>query len=188
MIATFVPGTFERIPQIQSSGPHLVQSLHFLNNHYFIRFSSYLLFPNACDIFRKQKAHSMGVCCIQSHPLVENMVCTGSYDEQVRIWDTRNISQPLISSKVSVGGGVWRLKWHPRNPNLLLAACMHDGFKILDNFDEGKVVCDYKGHNSLAYGADWRRNSSNADSELTVATCSFYDRSLHVWKPIMPQI
>ncbi|ORX93843.1 WD40 repeat-like protein [Basidiobolus meristosporus CBS 931.73] len=127
------------------------------------------------------KIHQAGVCSVQSNPHQEHLLATGSYDENVYIWDTRSMRRPL--QDVHVGGGVWRLKWHPTEANTLLAGCMHNGFHILDieGFESGnlssQVRSSFMAHESLAYGCDW---SYQPNSNL-VASCSFYDHVLHLW-------
>eukprot|EP00967_Tisochrysis_lutea_P040638 scaffold48860_cov22-Tisochrysis_lutea.AAC.4 len=40
--------------------------------------------------------------------------------------------EPLPSSfQANTGGGNWRLRWHPEQPALLLAACMYNGCAVL---------------------------------------------------------
>ena len=105
---------------------------------------------------------------------------------------------PITS--VNVGGGAWRVKWHhnPERAQDLLVACMHDGFKIvrfgpceirgpgtvetqgLDQFGCATTIKRYDAHKSLAYGADWSYKDTS-DGGCYIASCSFYDHSLHVW-------
>lgn len=123
------------------------------------------------------KAHESGVTSISSHPTKENILVTGSYDEMIRVWDNRSYKAPI--SSINTGGGVWRLKWKPDGA-YLLSACMYNGFHIY-NF-ESETLChveEYKGHKSIAYGADW--SGIRSLSGDIIGTCSFYDHSYHLW-------
>ena len=53
-----------------------------------------------------------------------------SYDERVLLWDVRSLRRPV--KETAVGGGVWRVKWHPMNSDFMATACMHNGFQIIN--------------------------------------------------------
>ncbi|XP_057314494.1 diphthine methyltransferase-like [Hydractinia symbiolongicarpus] len=138
------------------------------------------------------KHHMMGVCSLQASKYHPHLFCSGSYDETVVIWDNRNMRQPL--SITETGGGVWRLKWHPHSDSILLAACMHNGFKIItysDSFSKSEILYSYDKHESLAYGTDWccttRNDTNSIKNDINailknsrVGCCSFYDKFLTV--------
>lgn len=110
-----------------------------------------------------------------SFALPERSRC--SYDGVVRLFDARQLVQP--ASTVDVGGGVWRLKWHPSRHEKLLVAAMHAGCRLVDldpSSGQGQIVVRFKEHESMAYGADW---SPSGD---VVGSCSFYDSKLAFWR------
>ncbi|CAK9834201.1 Diphthine methyltransferase [Anthophora retusa] len=76
------------------------------------------------------RVHGAGVTSIHSNVTREFLLSSGSYDEMLRLWDTRNFKQPI--SEINLGGGIWRLKWDPFLQRYLLAACMYGGFRIID--------------------------------------------------------
>lgn len=120
-----------------------------------------------------------------------------SYNNTVRIFDTRKPLVPL--TEIDVGGGAWRVKWHPSaaRKDDLLVACMHDGCKVVKlNFGAGEdpssalsssdrpwdVAKRFDEHTSMAYGVDWSFARDRGDEDTSVASCSFYDHTLHLWR------
>ncbi|CAH2037997.1 unnamed protein product, partial [Iphiclides podalirius] len=138
----------------------------------------------APDAVITNKSHEAGVTAIRGDVESEHRILTGSYDEKVRLWDARSLKSCI--SETEVGGGVWRLKWHPRAKGVVLAACMYGGFRLLRLEGDGGMrsegaggrqlhaVCEYRQHESIAYGADWNHRNG------LVATCSFYDCRMHI--------
>ena len=158
------------------------------------------------------------------------LIATGSYDGRVRLWDSRRSPrEPLFvcvsaaeekgggeeaasppppssssssSSSAPLGGGAWRLVWHPGGEPRLLCAAMHAGFAVLRLEREEErattrieVERRYRGHGAdpsplnggaatLGYGCDWALLADgDGGSRLVAATASFYDNAVHLWEP-----
>ncbi|PVG03357.1 WD40 repeat-like protein [Serendipita vermifera] len=146
-------------------------------------------------LFINKRSFDGGVTSIQSHPYYEHYVAVGSYDEHVRLFDIRRPQKPVET--VHVGGGAWRVKWHPfaERKQDLLVACMHDGFKVVRFSGEALgghsreqathetsfIVRRFDEHTSLAYGADWCYSEQLSNDKTLIASCSFYDHLLKTW-------
>lgn len=156
------------------------------------------------------REHEAGVTALSWHPREPYLFASGSYDEGVRIWDIRVISNqfqrpPKPMAKVhSCGGGIWRLKWHPHDSTQLLVAAMHGGCHVVSieallNDDQTPpilhpqdtpigIVSSFSEHQSMVYGADWvpipyTTNDQTSELRYMVASCSFYDQKAFLWDP-----
>lgn len=101
------------------------------------------------------------------------------------MWDKRKFTQPI--SKIGLDGGIWRLKWDPFTHQYLLAACMHDGFKIINHDIFSSIVLNYKEHEGLSYGCDWSflkqpdiSRLNIHDGDTLISTCSYEDCLLKI--------
>jgi len=122
----------------------------------------------AGSVFKKNsKSHMSGVTAMISDVTNSNQIITGSYDENVRWWDERNLKYEL--SSIQVGGGVWRIKQRPSGK--LLIGGMHAGYCVIQ---DQHIIARYTEHESLAYGADWITDN-------VAASASFYDHLLTIW-------
>ncbi|XP_058796537.1 diphthine methyltransferase isoform X2 [Phymastichus coffea] len=135
----------------------------------FLRFDTRINSPTHTN-----RLHNAGVTSLHSNWKKEYSLVSGSYDETLRTWDTRHFRRPL--EELNLNGGIWRLKWDPYEARYLLAACMYNGFFIVDS-QIPNIVAEYKEHKSIAYGCDWSFGKEQRENSL-VATCSFYDHLL----------
>lgn len=126
--------------------------------------------------------HGAGVCVVRPRPSEPHVVATGSYDEVTRLFDTRAAARGPLDAAAQgdvTGGGCWRMAWTDDGRSLA-AACMQGGVRVYD-VPEGELrLCErqaYRGHGSIAYGVDWRRDGR----DNVLASCSFYDKDLHLW-------
>lgn len=135
-----------------------------------------------------RRSHSAGVTVVSFPPRSwgphAHTLFTGSYDERVRVFDKRQLGRPL--SEFKCAGGVWRLKWHPElhgealGQRLMVAAC-HGGCELWELTGGAhapwQLVGSHRAHESMAYGV----TATKSLGRVLYSSCSFYDRSWHLW-------
>lgn len=144
---------------------------------------------------RITKRFDMGVTTIAPH-MNGTTIAVGSYDESVTLWDLRQPRSPFASLP-GLGGGIWRIKWHPTIADYLLVAAMRGGFHLLHQEDSQLQLCatHMEPHTSegLSYGIDWilpdNQTSQKKPNHLGFAACaSFYDALLTLVDVSVPNI
>jgi WD40 repeat protein len=155
-----------------------------------------------------------GVTCASHHPRHEHLVACGSYDETMALFDVRFMSQKPLCHSAKLGGGIWRIKWHPVSDDRLLVGAMHGGCRVLriqgwNDIDDGeayqeqttggvtveesssphismKVTKKFTEHESMAYGADWLvcPHPTRNGYFEAAASCSFYDNAVYLWDTV----
>ena len=112
----------------------------------------------------------------------DQLLCS-SYDEQIYVLDKRNMKD-YVKKSAKLGGGVWKMKINEEK-SLILCACMHTGVHLVDlDGLKSQLYYDKHGLNNLAYGCDWMGLYPNKQSHDFIATCSFYNHSLRIWKVV----
>jgi len=114
------------------------------------------------------------------------VLATGSYDESLRVVDTR-AGRVKVVEELGLGGGVWRLQGRGRGGDGILASCMHAGSRVLDVRNCGKRWQDGE-DGALSVVARWEENESmnyasyvHPDVPNIIASTSFYDKRLSIW-------
>ena len=139
---------------------------------------------------------SAGTTCAAQHPRQPHAVLCGSYDETLALYDVRYLSAKPLLHIPAVGGGIWRIKWHPLDSECVLVGAMHGGCRVINlsssseesspsetqaTWDSYSISKEFQEHQSMAYGADWLVDD-NRQVPDTAVSCSFYDKAVHVWR------
>ncbi|KAG9825072.1 WD40 repeat-like protein, partial [Aureobasidium melanogenum] len=145
--------------------------------------------------WQDRRAHNAGVTAILPLPKEQDILITGSYDDNIRILSCPQIGRKQVLAEENLEGGVWRLKLLTSSPNdgkyIVLASCMHAGTRIVAvTRDEGgewsiEVLAKFEEHKSMNYGSDVQPGTAEGGQQTIIST-SFYDKLLCLWRFELP--
>ncbi|THW74893.1 WD40 repeat-like protein [Aureobasidium pullulans] len=145
--------------------------------------------------WQDRRAHNAGVTAILPLPSEQDILITGSYDDNIRVLYGPLQGRKQVLAEESLEGGVWRLKMLRAEIDdgkyTVLASCMHAGARIVEvKKDEGgewtiELLAKFEEHKSMNYGSDVQPGSENG-GEQTIISTSFYDKLLCLWKFTLP--
>ncbi|THZ13424.1 WD40 repeat-like protein [Aureobasidium pullulans] len=145
--------------------------------------------------WQDRRAHNAGVTAILPLPSEQDILITGSYDDNIRVLYAPLQGRKQVLAEENLEGGVWRLKMlraeGEKSRYTVLASCMHAGARIVEvKKDEGgewtiEVLAKFEEHKSMNYGSDVQPGSENGGEQSIIST-SFYDKLLCLWTFTLP--
>ncbi|THX75930.1 WD40 repeat-like protein [Aureobasidium pullulans] len=145
------------------------------------------------------RAHNAGVTAILPLPSEQDILITGSYDDNIRVLYAPLQGRKQVLAEENLEGGIWRLKMLRAEGEKsryvfivsLSCCCMHAGARIVEvKKDDGgewtiEVLAKFEEHKSMNYGSDVQPGSENG-GEQTIISTSFYDKLLCLWRFTLP--
>lgn len=71
------------------------------------------------EVRRRENAHESAILCVSYHPIEEFMLCTGSQDGKVKVWDERKMEKELYVFDSGTENEVLQVSWSPHVASLL---------------------------------------------------------------------
>ncbi|CDU15910.1 diphthine methyltransferase, putative [Plasmodium yoelii] len=133
---------------------------------------------------KNNRSHSQGVTVVKFESLSKTLY-TGSYDNKIRIFDLRNIQDPLQT--IDLKSSIWRIKFAYKNGSLnkLLVAMCDGGAQIIKKIKNEYIFKEgINNNNELTYGIDGIQildNHEKKKKKKIYMSCSFYNKEAQLW-------
>jgi histone-binding protein RBBP4 len=115
------------------------------------------------------------VYSVQFSPLNKNVFCTGGEEQLIKVWDVRNLSEPLVALNECNGQEITQLKWSHDEREMLWVAAGNN--LTMWDLNEQKAKFVHSGHMQTIKQMDL-----HPIEPRTVASVD-EDNDIHIFQP-----